>query len=120
MNPEYMSCVDFMSRRLIHFRVSRQGNISCQVSLLNLISMSVLETSGITGESSINPTIKELWYHFKIDGEPVTGIPGNSRTECMKNIFEYVGSTQTQGSLFTYVQVEAFSSFRKMSLLSSV
>ncbi len=34
------------------------------------------------GDTSIDgdPAIKELWQPFKIDGEPVTGIPGNSRT----------------------------------------
>ncbi len=60
--------------------------------------ISVLETPGtpVTGTPSIylafysiynrwaidgDPSIKELLWPFEIDGEPVTGIPGDSRTE---------------------------------------
>ena len=34
---------------------------------------------GITGG---DPSLKELCQPFKIDGEPVTGIPGDSWTDC--------------------------------------
>ncbi len=35
------------------------------------------------GDTSIDgdPSIKELWLPFKVDGEPVTCIPGDSRTD---------------------------------------
>ncbi len=53
-----------------------------------------------------DPSIKQLWQPFKIDGEPVTGLPGDSRTVRRIAYKKCYGVKMWERSLMSYGQTD--------------